>query len=74
MNLLSTRNYLKQEKKLIVRELFNSDQLKDNAHIDDAIVLRTDQLEQIAQRILDHLMEEPQTDQHEEINAWSVDD
>lgn len=74
MNFLSTRNYLKQEKKLIVRELFNSDQLKDNAHIDDAIVLRTDQLEQIAQRILDHLMGDPQADQSEEINAWSVDD
>lgn len=74
MNLLSTRNYLKQEKKLIIRELFNSDQLKDDAHIDDAIVLRTDQLEQIAQRILDHLMEGPQTDEPEEINAWSVDE
>ena len=74
MNFLSTRNYLKQEKKLIVRELFNSDQLKDDAHIDDAIVLRTDQLEQIAQRILDHLMGDPQDDQPEEINAWSVDE
>ena len=74
MNFLSTRNYLKQEKKLIVRELFNSDQLNHDAHIDDAIVLRTDQLEQIAQRILDHLMAEPQPDQDEEINAWSVDE
>lgn len=74
MNFLSTRNYLKQEKKLIIRELIDSDQLNHDAHIDDAIILRTDQLEQIAQRILDHLMEDPQTDQPEEINAWSVDD
>ena len=74
MNLLSTRNYLKQEKKLIVRELFNSDQLKDDAHIDDAIVLRTDQLGQIAQRILDRLMGDPELNQPEEINAWSVDE
>lgn len=73
MNFLTTRDYLKKEKKLIVRELMSSDQLKDNA-IDDAIVLRTDQLEKIAQRILDQLMEEPETGQSEEINAWSVDE
>ena len=74
MNLLSTRNYLKQEKNLIIRELMNSDQLDQDAHIDDVLVLRTDQLEQIAQRILDQLMEDPQTDQPEEVNAWSVDE
>lgn len=74
MNFLSTRNYLKQEKNLIIRELMNSDQLDHDAHIDDVLVLRTDQLEQIAQRILDHLMEDPQSDEPEEINAWSVDE
>lgn len=73
MNLFTTRDYLKREKALIVREIMSSDQLKDNA-IDDAIVLRTDQLEQIAQRILDQLMADPEAEQDEEINAWSVDD
>lgn len=73
MNLFTTRDYLKREKALIVRELMSNDQLKDNA-IDDAIVLRTDQLEQIAQHILDQLMEDPEAEQDEEINAWSVDD
>ena len=74
MNFLSTRNYLKQEKNLIIRELMDSDQLNPDAHIDDVLVLRTDQLEQIAQHILDHLMEDPQADESEEVNAWSVDD
>lgn len=74
MNFLSTRNYLKQEKKLIIRELMNSDQLDHDAHIDDVLVLRTDQLEKIAQRILDQLMEDPEAEEPEEINAWSVDE
>lgn len=75
MNLLTTRNYLKQAKAIIVRELLSRDQLPPYAHIDDAIVLRTDQLEQIAQRILDQLMAEPQPEQKPaDINAWSTDD
>lgn len=69
MDLLTTRNYLKQEKNIIIHELISSDQLKDGAHIDDAIVISSGQLEQIAQRILDHLMEEPQDDQPEEVSA-----
>lgn len=73
MNLLTTRDYLKREKALIVRELMSSDQLKNGA-IDDAIVFRTDQLEKIAQRILDKLMAEPEAEEPEEINAWSVDE
>lgn len=75
MNLLTTRHYLKQAKAIIVRELISSDQLANSSHIDDALVLRTDQLEQIAQRILDQLMAEPQPEQKPaDVNAWSTDD
>lgn len=74
MNLLTTRDYLKQEKALIVRELMSCDKLSHDAHIDDVIVLRTDQLEKIAQRILEQLMSDQPADQSEEINAWSVDE
>lgn len=75
MNLLTTRHYLKQAKAIIVRELISSDQLATTSHIDDALVLRTDQLEQIAQRILDQLMAEPQPEQKPaDVNAWSTDD
>ena len=75
MNLLTTRHYLKQAKAIIVRELIASDQLATESHIDDALVLRTDQLEQIAQRSLDQLMAEPPAEQKPaDINAWSVQD
>ena len=75
MNLLTTRHYLKQAKAIIVRELISSDQLATESHIDDALVLRTDQLEQIAQRILDQLMAEPPVgEKPADINAWSVQD
>ena len=75
MNLLTTRHYLKQAKAIIVRELIASDQLATESHIDDALVLRTDQLEQIAQRILDQLMAEPQVgEKPADINAWSTED
>lgn len=75
MNLLTTRHYLKQAKAIIVRELIASDQLATESHIDDALVLRTDQLEQIAQRILDQLMAEPPAgEKSADINAWSVQD
>lgn len=73
MNLFTTRDYLKREKALIVREIMSCDQLNHNA-IDDAIVLRTDQLEQIAQRILDQLMADPEEEKPSDVNAWSVDE
>lgn len=74
MNLLTTRDYLKQEKALIVREIMSSDQLSHDAKIDDVLVLRTDQLEKIAQRILDKLMAEPEEEKPADVNAWSVDE
>lgn len=74
MNLLTTHQYFGAGKALIVRELFKSDQLSQDAHIEDAIVLRTDQLEQIAQRILEQLMADPEEEKPADVNAWSVDE
>lgn len=74
MNLFATRQYLKQAQAIIVRELMCDDQLSHDANIDDVIVLRTDHLEQIAQRILDQLMSNARAEESEEINAWSVDE